>query len=221
MATPRRRNPTSEGGRGAVTLVIDVVLPVALFYLLRAGGVEQLAALLVSGAPPALRVAYTLVRTRHIDTIGALVLVAVVLAVAGSLIEGDPRTLLIRNALLSFPFAIWMLASLGARRPLTYQTAKALLPSRARAFERAWTDEPAFRHVWRRLTVLWGGGLLLQAAASVLMAYTLPIDAVPGLDTALSVGVFIVLQIITQTVLHRRGTMRMVFAPPAARVGQD
>ncbi|MDX6369127.1 MAG: hypothetical protein QOG93_629 [Gaiellaceae bacterium] len=44
------------------------------------------------------------------------------------------------------------------------------------------------------------------------MAYTLPIDAVPGLDTALWLGMFIVLQIITQIALHRTGAMRMVFA---------
>jgi hypothetical protein len=201
-----------------VTLVIDVALPVALFYALRAGGVEQLAALLISGAPPALRVGYTLARTRHLDTIGALVLVAVVLAVLSSLIAGNPRTLLIRNALLSFPFAIWMLASLGASRPLADQSAKALLPSRACAFERAWSHEPSFRRIWRRLTALWGGTMLLQAAASVAMAYTLPIDAVPGLETALSVVVFIVLQIITQTVLLRSGAMRSVYARRAVPV---
>ncbi len=196
-----------------ITLLVDLALPVALFYALRAGGVGQLAALLISGAPPGLRVAYTLARTRHLDTIGALVLAAVLLAVASSLIEGDPRTLLIRNALFGFPFALWMLGSLAASRPLTYQSAKALLPSKERAFERAWTTEPSFRRVWRQLTVLWGCALLLQAAVGVAIAYTLAIDTVPGLETALSVGVFVVLQIITQTALHRTGAMRKVFAP--------
>jgi hypothetical protein len=196
-----------------VTLVVDLALPVALYYALRAGGVDQLAALLVGGAPPALRVAWVLARTRHLDTIGALVLAAVVLAVVSSLIEGDPRTLLVRNALLGFPFAVWMLASLAASRPLTYLSAKALLPSKERAFERVWSAEPAFRRVWRQLTVLWGCTLLLQSAASVVMAYTLAIDSVPGLEAAVAVAVFVVLQIITQTALHRTGAMRKVFAP--------
>ncbi|MEA2298300.1 MAG: hypothetical protein QOF77_1236, partial [Solirubrobacteraceae bacterium] len=58
-----------------------------------------------------------------------------------------------------------------------------------------------------------GCALLLQAAVSVAIAYTLAIDTVPGLETALSIGVFVALQIITQTALHRTGTMRKVFAP--------
>jgi hypothetical protein len=45
------------------------------------------------------------------------------------------------------------------------------------------------------------------------MAYTLAIDSVPGLEAAVAVAVFVVLQIISQTALHRTGAMRMVFAP--------
>lgn len=209
----RRRDPEVPL-RGVATLLVDLVLPVALYYGLRAAGVDQLAALLISGLPPAARVAYAFARTRRIDTIGALVLVALLLSATSSLLSGDPRTLLVRNALLGLPFGLWMLASLLASRPLTYEAAKALLPSRERAFEHAWTTEPSFRRVWRQLTVLWGGGLLLNTAASVVMAYTLTVDAVPGLETAVWIAIFIILQIITQVALHRRGAMRMIFAKP-------
>jgi hypothetical protein len=46
------------------------------------------------------------------------------------------------------------------------------------------------------------------------MAYTLPVDAVPGLDTGLWIAMFVALQVITQIALHRVGAMRMVFARP-------
>lgn len=140
--------------RGVVTLLIDLVLPVALYYGLRAGGVAQLAALLISGAPPAVRIAFTFARTHRVDAIGALVLAAVALGVIGLLIGGNTRTLLIRDALFGFPFALWMLASLRAKRPLTYRVAVELLPGRERAFECAWADEPTFRRIWHRLTVI-------------------------------------------------------------------
>jgi hypothetical protein len=217
LTAPRDRTHSVERDgsrlplRGIASLIVDLLLPVALYYALRAGGVDQLVALLVAGAPPAIRVAVTFARTRHLDAIGALVVAAVGLSVISSLIEGSPRTLLIRNALLGLPFALWMFASLRASRPLTYESAKALLPGKARAFERAWAAEPAFRRVWRRLAVVWGCGLLLQAAANVAMAYTLAVDAVPALDTAVWLGMFIVLQVITQIALHRAGAMRMVF----------
>lgn len=201
--------------RGAATLLVDLILPVALYYSLRAAGVDQLAALLISGAPPAVRVAFTFARTRRLDAIGALVVVAIVLGVGSSLISGSPRTLLVRNALLGFPFALWMFASLRVGRPLAYESARALLPGKEHAFERVWAAEPSFRRVWRRLTVLWGCGLALHAAVNVLMAYTVPVDVVPGLDTGVWLGMFVVLQILTQIALRRSGAMRMVFARAA------
>jgi len=56
--------------------------------------------------------------------------------------------------------------------------------------------------------VLWGCALMLQPVANVVMAYPLPVDAVPGLDTGLWLGMFVVLQI----VLHGVGVMRVIFA---------
>ncbi|MDX6679879.1 MAG: hypothetical protein QOE31_3931 [Solirubrobacteraceae bacterium] len=212
------RDPTSSARprntlRGAATLVVDLLLPVALFYALRAAGVSQVAALLLAGTPPAVRVSVVFARTRRLDAIGALVLASVVVGVLSSVVQGDARTLLVRNALLGVPFALWMFASLRARRPLAYEVSKALLPTKEQAFERVWAAEPGFRRVWRRLTVLWGCGTLLHSAASVVMAYTLSVDAVPGLETALWVGMFVVLQVITQIALHRTRAMRMVFSP--------
>lgn len=198
---------------GVVTVLLDLALPVALFYALRAAGVGQVVALLISGAPPAARIAYTFLRRRRINVIGAIVIAAVALGIVASLLGGDARALLVRNAVLGLPFALWMFATLRARRPMTYEIAIELLPSRADAFERAWSAEASFRRVWRRLTVLWGCGLLVQTAASTTMAATLPVDDVPGLDSLLWVGLGIVLLGISQIALHQSGAMRAIFAP--------
>ena len=218
MTAPPHDRPRRYEGvplrSGLTTLVVDVLLPVTLYYALRAGGVGQVVALLVSGAPPAVRVAVVLARTHRVDTIGALVLSALALAVAGSLIGGDARTLLIRNALFGFPFALWTLASLRARRPLVYGIATSLVPAREHVLERAWAGDPTFRRVWRRLTGLWGCGLLVQAGASVAIAATLPVDAVPGLDGALWLAMFVVLLVVTLIALHRSGVLRTVLVAP-------
>jgi hypothetical protein len=107
-----------------------------------------------------------------------------------------------------------MLASLWARRPLTYELSKSLLPSKERGFERDWIDNPGSRRVWRRLTVLWGCALLVHAAASVAMAASLAVDDVTGLETGLWLAMFFVLQVITQVALFRTGTMRRILARP-------
>jgi hypothetical protein len=57
----------------------------------------------------------------------------------------------------------------------------------ARAWERDWADSPRFRRTLRVMTAAWGAAFLIDAAARVVMAYTLPVDLVPFLSTALLV----------------------------------
>ena len=211
-STPRFAVPAS----GVVSLVNDLAIPVALYHGLRAGGVGQTTALCISGVPPAIRVAWVFWRTRKIDAIGALVLLGLALGVLSAAIGGDPRTLLLRNAIFGLPFAAWMLLSLRARRPLTYEVAMSLLPNRSANFERAWAEEAWFRRVWRRVTVLWAAGILLNVCASLIMVFTLPVDAVPGIETAVWFGILVVLVVVTQVALHRSRAMRAVFAPQPA-----
>ncbi len=211
-STPRFAVPAS----GVVSLVNDLAIPVALYYGLRAGGVGQTTALCISGVPPAIRVAWVFWRTRKIDAIGALVLLGLALGVLSAAIGGDPRTLLLRNALFGLPFAAWMLLSLRARRPLTYEVAMSLLPNRSANFERAWAEEAWFRRVWRRVTVLWAAGILLNVCASLIMVFTLPVNAVPGIETAVWFSILVVLVVVSQLALYRSGAMRAVLAPQPA-----
>lgn len=211
------QNPgTSSTPRGAtlVTLLCDVAAPVGGYYLLRAFGVDELWALILSGLPPAVRVVFSLVKHRKLDGMGLFVLFIVALSVGTALISGDPRTLLIRGGWVSLLIAIWMFASLVVgRRPTTYQTTIALVPNRADTLEHFWATRPGFRRMWRRLTVLWGFGTLAGCLLNILMAYTLPVDSVPALDTTLQVASFVVLQVITQLMMRREGTMGEVWAP--------
>ena len=52
----------------AFALLIDIGAPVGGYYLLRAFGVVPVWALLLSGLPPALRVLYTAVTRRRVDS---------------------------------------------------------------------------------------------------------------------------------------------------------
>jgi hypothetical protein len=80
--------------------------------------------------------------------------------------------------------------------------------------EARWADTPSFRRVWRVLTIVWGVGGLVHSGASIALAYTLPVDVVPGLDTGISIGSFVLLQVVTQVLLAREGTMRRLWTPP-------
>lgn len=58
-------------------------------------------------------------------------------------------------------------------------------PPAAAQWDRDWTTQPAFRTTLRVMTLAWGLAFLLDAAARVVMAYTLPVDLVPIASTLL------------------------------------
>ena len=200
-------------GKSLLALLCDIAAPVGGYYLLRAFDVAPIWALTLSGLPPALRVLYLAVRHRRVDGMGVFVLLIVALGLVTSLLTGDARLQLVRGAWFSVLIGVWMLASLRiGRRPTTYQATLALLPGRADELEARWADTPSFRRVWQVLTVVWGVGGLLHSGLSIVMAYTLPVDVVPGLDTVLSIASFVVLQVVTQVLLAREGTMNRMWA---------
>lgn len=196
-------------------LICDIGAPVAVYYTLRAAGVEQLPALLLSGCPVLLRNIVLFVRRRRVDGFGMFVLAVVLLGAAVSLITGSPRLLLIRDGWFTGFLGVVMLGSILARRPLTYLATLTLLPHKEADLERLWQREPRFRWVWMNLAVIWGAATLVDAGIRVLMAYTLPIDTVPALDTALSIATFVLLQGITQLMLLRNPAWRSIWPRPA------
>jgi hypothetical protein len=181
-------NTTSDRG-GLMMLLRDVALPMALFYVLRSFDVDALWALLVSAVPPVLRTGYVLARHRRIDPVSAFVLTVLLVNGAVAVFSGDARLLLVRSAWITLPLGVVMLVSLlVGRRPLLFRAVCALQPARAGDLERLWGLSPAFRQRWRSATLWWGAGCVLLACAVVVMAFTLPVDIVPILDTALTAG---------------------------------
>ncbi|WP_344416464.1 VC0807 family protein [Amycolatopsis minnesotensis] len=198
-----------------VAVLVDVVLPLACYYALRAFDVSETTALVVSGLPPALRVAATFARTRRLDAMGLFVVLLVLLNLGTAAITGDARLLLVRGGWLSLLVAGWLLGSLVlGGRPVTYLACRSLLPGKAGHLDHLWETRASFRRIWRLLTVLWGGATLLGCALNIVAAYTLPVDVVPALDTGWHIGSFVVLQIVTQILLRGEGTLGELWHSP-------
>ena len=82
----------------------------------------------------------------------------------------------------------------------------------AGSWDDLWSTDPAFRHIWRVATVMWGVGLMIDAVLRVLMSYTLPIPVVPGLGGALWPVTFVLLQIVSNVYYQRAGLYRILGA---------
>jgi hypothetical protein len=209
---------SSSAGAFLLTVVFDIVLPIGLYYTLRGAGFSEVSALLLSGAAPAAHALYGAVRHRTINAIGVFTLAILAVSALATLVTANPRAALARNGAFTALAAVWLFITLFTKRPFTYQAAKAMLPRRSAALEHLLATDPSFVRVWRGLTVMWGWGLLVDAALRVVMAYTLPVDTVPALDGVLYAVTWLALQVVTQITLYRTGTLRKIFAdgPPSS-----
>ncbi|QRP47301.1 VC0807 family protein [Amycolatopsis sp. FDAARGOS 1241] len=200
-----------------VNLAINLVAPAALFYGLRALGVNQWLALLAGVVPPAVRAGQTVVTKRRVGTLAVFTLSILVLSVATSFLSGSPRFLLAKDGWLTAAAGGWMLATLP-RKPFLYQVLRSFLGTAARErVEHNWLGSPTYRHVLRVATAMWGVVLVLDAGVRVLLADTLPVDRVPLISGLQYVGVYLALEITTRVYARRKS----VAAAVAAEVGEE
>src|SRR5918998_387307 len=203
--------------RAAMTAVLGLVGPMVLYYALRALGLSVFGALLVGALLPVVGLVVGLLRGRRPDAVSGFWSILLLLALAVSLIGGDVRFLLARDALVTATVGSWFLISAWTSRPLALVLSRPLLEMMHRyppgRWEQLWRDRPRFRAIWRRASVGFGIGTLADAAARVVMAYTLPVDLVPALSTALYLATSGVLLVAVNVYYARAGLWPMLFAP--------
>ena len=189
-AETRTQAQKSAGLRRALArqLILEMGLPLAGYYGLRAAGASAWLSVAAGSALAAPWLIYSAIRNRRFEATAALSLSLVVASGVMSLVTGDPRLLLVRDSWLGALVGVWILATLMTQRPFVMITSRAIVVAKlgeagAKAWEGRWDDEPAFRRHIRILSAIWGAVLLADAGVRIVLAYSLPIDAVPGVST--------------------------------------
>jgi hypothetical protein len=173
------------------------------YYGLRAAGVGALVALLVGAVAPALRTVWTAVRSRRIDALGALVLLMMGVSVVLTATTGDPRVLLARDSCGTGFIGVWLLGSLWTRRPAILAVSTEVTPAdKVQVLLERWRTEPRFRTNVVRISALWGGVFLLDSIVRVWMAFTLPVDTVPGASSMLMIGLLVVAAALSRSMVR-------------------
>ena len=211
---------TEQWRRAAVTIVVGLVGPLILYYVLRAVGLSVFSALLVGALVPVVGLVVGLLRGRRPDAVSTFWSILVVAALGVSLLGGGVRFLLARDALVTGLVGTWFLVSAWTSRPLALVLSRPILETIHRyppgRWEQLWRNEPRFRTIWRRASIVFGVGCLADAAVRVVMAYTLPVDLVPALSTALYLVTSVVALIAVNIYYARAGLWPMLFTPSPA-----
>lgn len=166
--------------RALVLLGRDLVLPLVLFYGLRLSGAGVWLAVMAGAGVSVAALAVGVVVRRRVEPVALFALSLIVVGTGVGLVTADPRLLLARGSWITVVIGLWFLGSLLAARPLLFGATLKLMPSAAAAaWRQDWENSPQFRRLLRGMTLAFGSAFLVDAAARVVMAYTLPMDVVP------------------------------------------
>ena len=108
---PTKRSLLSIWFSIAVNVVIDIFLPLILYYTL-VHEIGTLWALVVSGIPPAFVVLLTAIRDRKADGMGILMITSFVISAALATFQGDAKLFIVRESLITLSMGILFLFTL-------------------------------------------------------------------------------------------------------------
>lgn len=175
-------------------LAWDVGLPVAVYYLLHALGVSDLLALLGAAVAAVARIAVVAVRRCTLNQFALIMLLVYGLGFAMALITGDPRTLLLRNSLITASIGtVFLVTAIRGRRPLTLTALQSAQPARAAETTRRYAVDPHVRHAFRLSSTVWGVGLLAEAVARIPLVYALPVEVAVAATEVLLIATLVAL----------------------------
>lgn len=182
-------------------LGLDVGVPVALYYLLTGLGVGNTPALLAGGFVPFTRSVWSLVRKGTADYLAVMVAVLFLLSLVLVAFTGSTKVLLAKESFGTAMVGLWCLGSAWARRPMTFYTARPLLtqgrPLALQCWDRLGERSAAFRSIQRRLAILWGLGLLVDAAVRIGIVEHYSVHTAAGLVNVAAVAIVLALCLLT------------------------
>ncbi|MBO0839303.1 MAG: hypothetical protein J2O49_00560 [Sciscionella sp.] len=204
-----RSNANRMAGMRAMmpSLLRSVALPAGAYYALHAFGASDVTALLAGTAVSGVVLVSETVKARRFDPFSAFMLGVFAIGLITMLFTGDARFLIIKDSFGTLAVGAAFLGSTVIGKPLTYLAARKAMaggdPSAEVEFEEKYRTLPGFRRTMKRISAIWGVGMLAEGSVRIALAYLLPISTMVWLSTVLMVGTIGGLILITKRVAVR------------------
>ncbi len=174
-------------------MLLDVGLPLLAYYGLHALGVGDYRALLAGTIVAGLRVTFVALRSRRLDGFAAFLMAMFAVGLALAFATGDAKFMLAKYSVGTAIAGLIFLGTCVVGRPVMFYAAQrfaATTSEKRESWNTLWQTKPAFRHGFRVMSVVWGVGLLVEAAVRLPLIYLLPIQVMVGLSTVLQIAAF-------------------------------
>lgn len=213
MTVDNQARPGSRRGatlNWALTITMNIALPLATYFVLTGAGVGAVPALLAGGAWPAIETLVSLAVYRKIDEFSVFVLIFLVLSVLAAVGFTSPRLLLVKEAAVNGLFGVVLLASLALPRPLMFYFGRRFATDGSAASAAWWNGLwrfPGFRLTQRVITIVWGVVTVLAALLQIALSYQLSTDAMAVISNLAPFVVYGIL--VAWTVRYGRARARL------------
>ncbi len=200
----------TNNGSPLKSLAIDIAVPIGVYYGLHALGVSVFLSLALSGVVPLARTLQQFAKHRTLNGLALVVLVTNVVGMLLTFVSGDARMMIAKDSLGSGITGLVILASAFTAAPIMTKTIQPFLTRGKAENEAAWerlAGTPRFEKIMRRTSVIWGIGFVLESAARIVGAFTLPIETMVWLSTVIFVGAFAVIMVIGGKTAEQAGKL--------------
>jgi hypothetical protein len=168
----------ANGWRIATEALVNFIGPYVIFQLAKPP-LGEVNALIASSAPPILWSIVEFVRRRRVDALSILVLVGIALGLLAFVGGGGVKFLQLREKLVTVAIGLIFLGSAAIGRPLMYVLARASMmrtnPAAAKELEDL-KDNVYFRRTMTTMTLVWGFGLVGEAALAGALVFALTVS---------------------------------------------
>ena len=203
---------TNNNGLGSLlqTLGVEIAVPLGVYYGLHSLGASDFTALALAGVFPLARTLYQFAKNRTINGLALVVLVTNVVGMLLTFVSGDARMMIAKDSIGSGITGLVILISAFTAQPIMTKALRPFLTHGKADHEAAWDrlqNNDRFTTVVRRSSYIWGVGFVLESAARVAGAFTLPIATMVWLSTVVFVGTFAVIMLVAGASAKEAGEM--------------
>lgn len=189
--SPEPAAARAQARRNLAPLALDVAVPLGGYYLLRAGGWDEVGAYGAATAIGAALLVLKALRHRRLDGLSAFILAAFALQFVAAVLVHDIRAGIAADSLLSGLAGVVLLASCLLGRPAFQHLALRVAgstPEQRATSARRWARSPGFSRTMRTLTLVCGAALLAEAGLRIGLVLTLEPDGLVGFSHVLRVA---------------------------------
>jgi intracellular septation protein A len=216
-ASPSPKRAPSAMRNMVVSLLGDVGLPVAAYFVAELLGASTYRSLLVGTVVAGLRIGWVAIRERRFDVFATFLLVLFGAGFVLTFVTGDVRFVLAKDATTSAVAGLIFLSSCILNRPLAYYAAKRFAGAAGSGEFNASADTPIMRKRWYRVSLVWGVGLLTDAALRIACIYLLSPDIAANVSQALMVTAYTLLIAYTIYTAKKTARQHSAMSPSAPR----